>query len=67
MEFQLPNTFGKSRHGQPTRIRYSIPFYRHTQIALVINGFLKQNLLQLRSKLITEHQAGHRKLVLLVV
>ena len=25
MEFQLPNAFGKSRHGQPTHIRYSIP------------------------------------------
>ena len=42
-------------------------FYCHAQIALVIYRFLKQNLLQLRPELITEHQSGHRKLVLLVV
>ncbi|SFJ14684.1 hypothetical protein SAMN05428978_11291, partial [Nitrosomonas sp. Nm34] len=34
---------------------------------LVINRFLKQNLLQLRPVLIIEHYSGHRKLVLLVV
>jgi hypothetical protein len=66
MEFQLPNAFGKSRHGQPTHIRYSIPSTVISKLRLLY-GFLKQNLLQLRPKLITEHQAGHRKLVLLVV
>ena len=25
IEFQQPNAAGKSRHGQPTRIRYGIP------------------------------------------
>ncbi|SDX26361.1 hypothetical protein SAMN05421882_11261, partial [Nitrosomonas communis] len=49
----------------PHSIQYA--FYRHAQIALVINRFLKQNLLQLRLVLIIEHHSGHRKLVLLVV
>ena len=52
------------RTTNPHSIQHS--FYRHAQIAPVINGFLKQNLLQLRPKLIAEHQAGPRKLVLLV-
>ncbi|SFN20204.1 hypothetical protein SAMN05421863_11321 [Nitrosomonas communis] len=53
------------RTANPHSIQYA--FYRHAQIVLVINRFLKQNLLQLRPELITEHQSGHRKLVLLVV
>jgi hypothetical protein len=53
------------RTTNPHSIQHAL--YHHAQIALVINRFLKQNFLQLRLELITEHQSGHRKLVLLVV
>lgn len=66
MGFQQPNAWQVStRTANPHSVQLS--FYRHTQIALVINRFLKQNFLQLRPELITEHQSGHRKFVILGV